>query len=206
MKVAAFILGPISTNTYVLWDDDTRKAVIIDPAVPSTELTNLIVSEGLIPEYIVLTHAHGDHIGGIPSLLDEFPYLKLAVGAEDRHLLADPRSNLSEQLTGASVAVHDVIELKDGDEIQVGALTLHIIATPGHTPGGLSILVDNVLFSGDTLFRASIGRTDLPGGNFDDIIKSIKEKLFLLPDETVVFPGHMSQTDIGYEKKYNPYV
>jgi glyoxylase-like metal-dependent hydrolase (beta-lactamase superfamily II) len=104
------------------------------------------------------------------------------------------------------VAVNDVIEIKDGDEIQVGALTLHIIATPGHTPGGLSILVDNVLFSGDTLFRASIGRTDLPGGNFDDIIKSIKEKLFLLPDETVVFPGHMSQTDIGYEKKYNPYV
>jgi glyoxylase-like metal-dependent hydrolase (beta-lactamase superfamily II) len=206
MKVAAFILGPIGTNTYVLWDENTREAAIIDPAVPSPEVVNLITGEKLDPEYIVLTHAHGDHIGGIPNLLEEYPGIRLAVGAGDRHLLADPKVNLSEQLSGETVTVQDVTELKDGDELQVGGLTLHIIATPGHTPGGLSILADNVLFSGDTLFRASIGRTDLPGGDFDAIVKSIREKLFVLPDETVVLPGHMEQTNIGYEKKYNPYV
>jgi glyoxylase-like metal-dependent hydrolase (beta-lactamase superfamily II) len=206
MKIAAFVLGAVGTNTYVLWDDATLEAVIIDPAVPSQELIDLVASEKLYPDYIILTHAHGDHIGGIPSLQQEYCGIKLAVGAEDKPLLEDPRINLSEQLSGVSVAVQDAIALNDGDEIKVGELTLKIISTPGHTPGGISILVDNVLFSGDTLFRSSIGRTDLPGGDFDTLIGSIREKLFVLPDDTVVFPGHMEQTDIGYEKKYNPFV
>jgi glyoxylase-like metal-dependent hydrolase (beta-lactamase superfamily II) len=207
MIIKHFITRPIGTNCYLIWDEGTRDAFLIDPAQYTPETAKTIRDEDLHLKYIVLTHGHGDHIGGVAEALAEFPDAKLAAGQKEAELLANASLNLSREVLGKSISLTPDVFLEDGEELAVGALTLKIIGTPGHTPGGISILVDNEsLFSGDTLFCDSIGRTDLPCGDFDTLIASIREKLFTLPDAVVVFPGHMGQTTIGHERNYNPFV
>ena len=124
----------------------------------------------------------------------------------ERTLLADPAWNVSRETCGRALSLIADLYVKEGDTLEVGEMRLRFLMTPGHTPGGMCISVDDCLFSGDTLFQTSIGRTDFPGGSFSEILDSIKNKLFLLPDETKVFPGHMGPTSIGYEKRNNPFV
>jgi glyoxylase-like metal-dependent hydrolase (beta-lactamase superfamily II) len=206
MIIKTMQMGDISTNCYLVWDESGGEAFVVDPADSAPAFFRAIKDEGLDLRYIILTHGHGDHIGGVPMLKREYPDAKLAVGREEETMLADPNLNFSLATVGYELALKPDILLSDGDALKVGNMTLSIIETPGHTNGGICILTDKTLFSGDTLFRLSIGRTDFPMGDYDTLARSVREKLFALPDDTEVLPGHMDKTAIGFEKANNPFV
>jgi glyoxylase-like metal-dependent hydrolase (beta-lactamase superfamily II) len=206
MIIKTIQVGFIGTNCYLVWEKSSGEAFIIDPADYNAEIANTIKNEELRLKYIVLTHGHGDHIGGVPALMREYPDVKLAAGRNETALLADAKLNFSGEISGNPITLRPDICLSEGDELKVGDMTLTVIETPGHTEGGISILVGKTLFSGDTLFRSSIGRTDLPLGNYETLLESIREKLFTLPDDIAVYPGHMGETTIGFEKGHNPFV
>ena len=208
MKMYTSIAGVVETNCYLVWDEESRDAFLIDPGAFEPGVMEKIRNESLSLEYILLTHGHGDHIGGLDAYLKKFPEVKLAAGKKEEPLLSDASLNFSEEIAGKAVTPKPDLFLKDGDEIMVGGLKIRTIETPGHTPGGISLYIESekALFSGDTLFWQSIGRTDLPGGDMNQIVASIRNKLFNLPEDTKVYPGHMLPTEIGYEKKHNMFV
>jgi glyoxylase-like metal-dependent hydrolase (beta-lactamase superfamily II) len=194
----------LGTNTWLLWDEDSREAWLIDPAAPSEELLARIKALGKDVTWLLNTHCHGDHIGGNA-------WFKAALGApvlihpEDAPMLTDNRRNFSEYLGIPLRLDPPDLLAEDGQLLRLSAHSVRVIHTPGQTPGGICLLVDKFLFSGDTLFQQSIGRTDFPGGNHAQIVASI-HRLFALPDDTVVFPGHGPRTSIGLEKRSNPFV
>lgn len=206
LKIEVFHLFPeFGTNTWLLWDEASRQGFLIDPAAPSEELLRRIEELRLRIPLIINTHGHGDHIGGND-------WFKTALGAQvlihpaDAALLTDNRRNFSEYLCQPlDLAPADSLA-EDGQVLKLGDHEVQVLHTPGHTPGCICLWVDKFLFSGDTLFEQSIGRTDFPGGSHAQIISSIKTKLFTLPDDTVVFPGHGPRTSIGLEKSNNPFV
>ncbi|NLH92829.1 MAG: MBL fold metallo-hydrolase [Candidatus Cloacimonetes bacterium] len=200
-----YLFEEFGTNTWLLWDEDSREAWLIDPAAPSEALLARIRELGLKVTLLVNTHGHGDHIGGNA-------WFKEALGAPvlihpaDAPLLTDNRRNFSEYLGNPLRLSPPDLLAEDGQILKLGDHSIRVIHTPGHTLGGICLLANGFLLSGDTLFQQSIGRTDLPGGNHAQLITSIREKLFSLPDDTVVFPGHGPRTSIGLEKKSNPFV
>lgn len=202
MKIARFVCGYIAANCYVVSHAGYRNCFIIDPGAPSPRLEQYLNDEKLVPEYIVLTHGHGDHTGGIDRLKELFPDIKLIAAKKEAKLL------YSRDLSMGKGGIVADINVTDNEEMDLCGIHVKFIETPGHTPGGVCIYIEseNVLFSGDTLFRFSIGRTDFPGGSFAEIEDSIVNKLFRLPDDTVVLCGHEDQTTIGTEKRYNPFV
>ncbi len=201
MNIQRFIANNgFGTNMYLVWDEESLKAFIVDPGAPSEQMTTIISENKLQPEYMILTHAHGDHTGGIDFFKEKYPEIKLVASRAERKMLGE-RSRIS----GGAGHTAD-IEVADGETLDVGSMHLCFIDCPGHTPGGMSILIGKVLFSGDTLFMSSVGRTDLPGGDWETLMHTIREKLFVLPDDTVVLPGHMQETTIGFEKRCNPFV
>ncbi len=206
MIIRNFHTGPLAVNCYVVTDEKTKKTFIVDPGGHNPDMVNYIKENGLALQYIVLTHAHGDHIGGVTGILEVFPDAKLVACIHDKALLEDANLNMSTMVYGYPVAFQADRYVTDGETLKVGELELKFLHTPGHTPGGMCILVEDVLFSGDTLFEQSIGRTDFPGSSYQAIVKSIREKLFVLPDDTKVLPGHMGSTTIGFEKESNPFV
>jgi len=205
MKVEVFPTGPIMVNTYLAYDDK-RNAFVVDPGGASPSLLKAIETKNLNLQYIILTHGHGDHIGGVDELLELYPGIKVAAPSKEKELLSDSILNSSRELYGRDIVIVPDVWVSDYDRIQVGDMELLFIETPGHTEGGVCIKCGKYLFSGDTLFRESIGRTDLYGGNYRQILKSIKEKIYTLPDDTIVLPGHMGDTTVGNEKKRNPFV
>jgi glyoxylase-like metal-dependent hydrolase (beta-lactamase superfamily II) len=206
MIIKSFHTGPLAVNCYVVTDDETKKTFIVDPGGYNKVMVNYIKDNNLIVEYIILTHGHGDHIGGVPDLMKDFPGAKLAIHINDRPLIENANLNMSTMVFGYPVSFSADQYLADGETLSVGNMELKLFHTPGHSPGGMCILVENVLFSGDTLFEQSIGRTDFPGSSYPEIKRSIHEKLFTLPDDTRVLPGHMGPTTIGSEKENNPFV
>ncbi|NQV18476.1 MAG: MBL fold metallo-hydrolase [Armatimonadetes bacterium] len=200
------LLAEFNTNAYLLWDEVSLEAVIIDPANESKILKKEILKLKLNIKYIINTHGHGDHIGGNAFFVKSFPKSKLCIHKEDALMLLYPELNLSMYWDSGVVSPASEIQLAGGDVLKLGENELKIIHTPGHTEGGISIYVDNLVFAGDTLFARGIGRTDLPGGNYDTLINSIREKLFKLPKNTIVLPGHGSETTIGLEMAENPFV
>lgn len=206
MKITSRQTGVLGVNTYLAWDEESKKGFIVDPGGYDKYFTDVINEENISLEYIILTHGHGDHIGGIPELRKLFPQTKLLACKHEIDFLADPDFNMSGECAGGRMAFTPDVAVEEGETLDVGGIRLKFIHTPGHTPGGMCILAGDVLFSGDTLFQLSIGRTDFPGGSFPAIKESIQKKLFRLPDDTVVLPGHMGQTTIGTEKTKNPFV
>lgn len=191
MKVKCFKVGWLSTNCYIVGCEETKEAVIIDPGLENEKETSLILEyitrNSFHIKYIINTHGHPDHISG---------------------------NMIMKEATGASILIHENHKgkanadqkLRDGDVIQVGNCKLKVLHTPGHTKSGISLLGTDFVFTGDTLFAGSIGRTDFPGGSFQEIIHSIKTKLMTLPNNFKVYPGHESSSTIGDEKKYNPFL
>lgn len=207
MKIDRFVIGPVGTNCYIVRNEDTDECFVTDPAACPPELVGHIRKEGLNVKAVLLTHGHFDHIMGLDDFLKEFPVPVYAF-SEEKPLLESAELNSSLGMFGRPYTFSGAEYVGDGQILHIAGFEIRVIHTPGHTAGGCCYYIpaENVLISGDTLFRASVGRTDLPTGSMGDLVRSVREKLFVLPEETKVYPGHMEETTIGYEKKYNPFV
>lgn len=208
MKLLGIPLGSFQTNCYILIDEKTNQAVVIDPGSEPERLIKELNGLKADVKAVLLTHGHGDHIGAVEALR-KATGAPLYVHELDAAMLGDANRNLS-SFTGEALACKESEHLvKEGDIIQVGEeIKLEVFFTPGHTQGGVCYYAKDqgLLFAGDTLFAESIGRTDFPGGSYATLIQNIKDKLMTLPDETRVFPGHGPETTIGWEKDHNPFI
>ncbi len=205
MEITTILTSAIQTNTYIVIDEETNKGFVVDPGGYENRLVTFMKNSGADFEYIVLTHCHGDHIGGIPGIRRDYPDIKLIAADGDLEMLSNPAHNMAHQYGGEIVAEKPDIIAENGGSLDVGNMHFRYLMTPGHTPGGMCVIGMGVCFSGDTLFRRSVGRCDLPGGDFS-VLKQSLNKVMKLPDETTVYPGHMGPTTIEYERKYNPFV
>lgn len=205
MKIIKIPAGIFAVNCYIVYSDRKKEGIIVDPGGDVDTIVNTVRENGLKIKNIVLTHGHGDHIGAVLGLKEELG-LEVLIHKDDLLMLQDSNINLSSQMAMGSVEIKPDGLLEDGDIIELGDHKIEVIHTPGHTQGCISLKVGKYLLSGDTLFKGSIGRTDLIGGNTDQIIKSIKEKLLVLDDNTIVLPGHGDTTTILEEKMYNPFL
>jgi glyoxylase-like metal-dependent hydrolase (beta-lactamase superfamily II) len=205
LKIERTVVGVYAANCYIVYSEDTNDGIVIDPGAEGDIIIDKIKKLGLNIKYIIITHGHGDHIGAL-SEVKQFTNAPVLIHELDKDMLKDGNKSLSNVINKKNVNLEADMLLKGGEEIKVGDLRFEIIHTPGHTPGGISVKCGNSLFTGDTLFYHSVGRTDFPGGSFEDIVNSVKEKLIIYPDETVVYPGHDRYSTIGEEKKYNPFI
>ena len=204
--VACITVGAYQENCYLYACPETLQAVIIDPGDEAQRIIDRIQELKFIPRYILNTHGHFDHICAIDEVSAVYP-VPLAIHPDDVHRYTDEKASRVYRREPPLVKRKADLLLREGDSISFGTLTLEIVHTPGHTEGGICLISrPYCVFSGDTLFRRSIGRTDLPGGNYDQIISSIREKLYTLDEEMVVFPGHGEPTTIIEEKYENPFV
>jgi glyoxylase-like metal-dependent hydrolase (beta-lactamase superfamily II) len=199
-------MGAMGANCYLFACMESKKAALIDPGADGKTIYRWVLDKGFKVDYILLTHGHVDHIGAVDELRSLIGDVQVGIHAEDAGMLSDGRKNLSSYFGPGLVLKSADLLLQDGQKITVGQQSLKVIYTPGHSPGGVCYLSSEGLFSGDTLFAGSIGRTDFPGGSFDQLIKGIKEKLMVLPEDTRVFPGHGEETTIGFEKRENPFL
>ena len=201
-----FYTGPIMVNTYVVYDEEQKEAFIVDPGGKSPEMESFIESKKLTVKFIILTHGHGDHIGGVEEYRQKYN-APVYAHFKEKEMLASPDYNSSRYMLQQPISIEADKWLNDNDEIPFCGDSLKIIHTPGHSPGGICILLPKTkwLFSGDTLFRGSIGRTDFPLCSTADLFDSIRSRLFVLDPEIEVFPGHEGFTTIGMEQMYNPF-
>ncbi len=215
IKVGRMVLGMCQTNCYFLYRDGEKQAIVVDPADKGINIYNALEKNGFQVAGILLTHGHFDHIWGLEELKAAADVaartagrepVKVYAGEAERTLLNSPELNVSGQ-AGRACGVTADVYVEDGDEITLAGMTCQVITTPGHTAGGCCYYFKEggFLLSGDTLFAESVGRTDFPTGSMSELVRSIKEKLFLLPDDTKVYPGHGESTTIGHEKEYNPF-
>ena len=205
MKLLSFVLPPLENNNYLLIDEVSKEAALIDCSHSSKKILDSLVVEGVALKYIILTHAHFDHILGVKDIVKETG-AKVLLHQADEPLLGQLNSYM-QMLGMPEVEIPSVDEfIEDGFVIKLGEQEIKVLHTPGHTLGGCSFFVDGMLFSGDTLFQESIGRTDLEGGDFMTLKNSIESKIYLLPEDVVVYPGHGSSTTVGHEKKFNSYI
>ena len=195
LDVKCYPQGLYGENTYLITDEATGFKAIIDPGYFDFEVRMDIQNNAYL-KYMLLTHGHHDHFLAAEQYLEEYTSVKVAGPEKEFKLLAWDLHRCPEP--GCL--------LKEGDVITLGETDLRVIETPGHTAGGICFATDKEVFTGDTLFRLSVGRTDLPTGDWDTLVRSIKERLYTLPDETIVYPGHGEPTTIGYEKRANPFV
>ncbi len=205
MIFEAMAVGSYYANCYIVGSEETKETAIIDPGAEFKRIDEKIIELGLNPKIIILTHAHGDHIGAVNELVEKYN-TKVYIHENDAKALSDSDENYSKILFRKELSIKPDVLLKDGDTIELGELKFDIIHTPGHTVGGICIKVENIMLTGDTLFNKSIGRTDFTGGSFDEIIDSITNKIFKYDDETIIYPGHNNPTTIGSEKLGNPFV
>lgn len=228
IKIGRMVLGMCQTNCYFVYRTGSPEAIVIDPADNGDKIADALERNGFKVAGILLTHGHFDHIWGVEALVEAVSAksqennavaedgmsdagqagerIKVYAGEAEREVLSDPRKNVSQSMHRPCTLEADVY-VKDGDEITIAGISCKVIATPGHTAGGTCYYFEEGGFvvSGDTLFAESVGRTDFPTGSMGTLVRSIREKLFVLPEETTAYPGHGDSTTIGHEKKYNPF-
>jgi hydroxyacylglutathione hydrolase len=202
--IESLTVGPIQANCFVVGCEDTRKAAVIDPGDEADRILMSLAEHSLKVEAIINTHGHFDHVGA-NRRMKEATGAPIIIHAADAGMLQSLAASAASWGMTAENSPDADRNVEDGDEISVGNITFRVLHTPGHTPGGISLYADGVVFVGDALFAGSIGRTDFPGGDYGTLINAIQNKLFTLPDDTVVYAGHMGTTTIGREKRTNPF-
>ncbi len=208
IKVKTYCLGMWQTNSYLLTAEGKENCWIIDAGFEPEPMIDDLKTEKLKPEMLIYTHAHLDHIAGTAAIKSAFPGIRTAISETEATFLGDASRNLSSS-AGMNITVDNAdVLLADGQELVFEELVFRVITTPGHSPGGICLYQDEtkLLFSGDTLFQGSVGRYDFPTSSGEDLFRSIKEKLLILPDDTNAFPGHGGPTTIGAEKRNNPFL
>ena len=205
MKIIQMEVGSLGTNCYIAYCENTKKAVIIDPGGDAAKILAAVAREGLLVEAIINTHGHADHVLANVKVQDATG-APLWIHSADADMLGSGSRNLSAFLGGATSCGKADRLLSDGEILPVGDFSLTVLHTPGHTPGGISLLTDKTVFVGDTLFAESIGRTDFPGGSYSQLINSIKTKLMTLDDEVKAYPGHGPATTLGWDRRQNPFI
>lgn len=203
VKVDYKVLGMVSTNCYFICNEETKETVIIDPADNYNAIAGVIESKGYIPKAVFLTHGHFDHILAAREICDKYQ-IKCYVYEEEKELAQDPDANLSTSFMGPFTLRADKT-FSDNQEAEIAGIHFKVLHTPGHTKGSCCYYIadEGILISGDTIFNESVGRTDFPTGNASTLLQSIRDRIFVLPDDTRIFPGHGSETTVGYEKVHN---
>jgi len=205
MRYKIVIVGALETNCYLVYCSQTRQCAIVDPGADPEAIFLAIAEEEIHPVVLINTHGHVDHIGANRDMKDKFR-VPLLIHPADKDRLGKVESLELSLLLGAKDSPPADRLIQDGDLIAIGEGDLRVLHTPGHTPGGVSLLGDGFLLSGDTLFFEGVGRTDLPGGNAKQLEKSVREKIMVLPDDTVVLPGHGPLTTVGQERQNNAFL
>ena len=204
MKTICLTVGPLASNRYLLKDEASGEGVVIDPGGDADEIVETCRREGLDPVYIVNTHAHADHIGANAAVAAAFPSAVLCIGHGDAALLQEGVANLSALLGLEADTPEPDRLLHEDEQVRFGSCSLAVMETPGHTPGGICLAAQQeqpiVVFCGDLIFRAGVGRTDLPGGSMAALQRSIEERIFALPADTILLPGHGEATTVAAEK------
>ena len=203
MEIIRMTVGDLSTNCYIVYDEESKDGMVVDPGGDGGFIVNKVKSLGINLKYIVFTHVHFDHILGYHEVKNAFSDAELLVSINDAPALSDETKSLMAYSGKKFEKIEKYTTVKENDIINFGKYTFRVLETPGHTEGSVCLYGNNVLISGDTLFNGSIGRWDFPGGSLKKEVDSITSKLFKLPEQTVVYPGHGDHTTIGYEIKNN---
>ncbi|MGL5207458.1 MAG: MBL fold metallo-hydrolase [Acidaminococcaceae bacterium] len=205
MKIIAMEVGVIGTNCYLVINEEQKTGVIIDPGGDADQILEKINQKGISVEAIFLTHGHSDHIMAVDEVRAATG-AKVYIAEADADMLTKANSNLSVYMGAAREFRAADVLFADGQTIKAAGLNFKVIATPGHTKGGICLVCEDTIFCGDTIFSESIGRTDLPGGSYSQILDSIKNKILVLPDEMKLLPGHGPATTVGWERRRNPFL
>lgn len=206
IQIRNSIIGMCATNTYFVWNDEIAEGIIIDPAGDFERICDKIEQYGFKPVAILLTHGHFDHMLAAENLREKYS-IKIYAGDNEKEVLQNPEYNLTASFMGQPIVLDADMYIHDSTSLFIAGYRIKCIEVPGHTPGGMCYYFEDesIVFSGDTLFHESVGRSDFPGGNGRNLYLGIKNKLFILPDEVVVYPGHMESTTIAHEKQHNPF-
>lgn len=205
MQIKRLVTGIYAANCYIVHGGELNEAMVVDPGGNVKDIVDYLQKCRLKAKKIILTHGHLDHIGAAEELR-RITNAEILIHKKDAYMLHDAERNMSAMSGGDDISFREDGLLKDGDTIEVDEIKATVIHTPGHSAGGICLKIEDALFSGDTLFRGSIGRTDLDKGSMGALMSSIMDKLMVMPDETRVFPGHGPETSIGIERKSNPFV
>lgn len=210
VQITTIVAVPFEENAYVAQLTDRKDCLVVDPGLEPEKILRHLDSNHLVVEAILNTHGHGDHIGGNGALKRRWPQARLIIGTDDAEKLSDPELNLSAVFGFPMISPEADVLVNDGDKLSIAGFELEVLALPGHSAGHVAYLWRQheppIVFVGDVIFAGSVGRTDFPDGDFDQLARGIREKLFTLPDETILLSGHGPSTTVGREKRTNPFV